>query len=276
MPEDALVIAIPVFLVIVTMAIVGVAGKRDKKRRAQRQQVGFLWLYRLRILLSHIQQHRGLTAGYLNGSSGLLPEIEELQRKARQDISEVLSIDPWMEGNERWSNINQHWERLSENFRNNNIENNLSQHSTLIQNILFLIEDMAQEHELLLLKTHDQRPLHLLWRELLTAGELIGQSRAIGTAVAAVGHCDSISRIRLNYLCQKIETNIKLVWKEIPPYSDQQEKIDKLLLCVNEDIITTKPSIKPDDFFKTASDALNSLHNQYDQYLESRLEGALL
>ncbi len=237
-------------------------------QRCKRQALGLSWLQRLRVFLSAIQQHRGLTTGYLNGSVELEGKIREVQHQVSRNIAEISSLDPWMEAQSGWQGITQHWARLSGRYDQHDVDNNLIQHNKLIQNILYLIDDMAQEHDLLLLKSHHDRPLHFAWRELLTAAECIGQARAMGTGVVAAAHCDTVSRIRLNYLCQKIEHTTRAAWSEMPPNAEQKEKRDRLLECINQEIIIAEPSIGVSEFFEIASAALDSLHEQYDAIVE--------
>ncbi len=257
-----------VALVVVTVIIASI--KRRKKQRLKRQSIGLSWLQSMRRLLSHVQQHRGLTNGFLNGSKNLLKDIHPLQRNISIDITDIARIDPWIESNDRWQSITQHWARLAGGFESNSADNNLLQHNNLIQSVLYLIDDMAQSHDLLLLKDEHNRPFHLSWRELLSAAEFIGQARAIGTGVAAIGSCDSISRIRLNYLCQKIIENTTRVWRDLAPQESQRLSVDKLIACINEQVVHEQVGIQAADFFDVASHALDSLHEQYDSIVETK------
>jgi len=250
------------------MIIVVFAAVRKKQLRERRQEKGVIWLHKLRLLLSAIQKHRGLTTGYLKGGNDILKDIGPLQVSIHREVSAIVNVGGWMEEHLRWQNINQHWARLSSNYSTNNADNNLLQHNNLIQNILYLIDDMAQEHDLLLLKSVGDKPLHLLWRELLTAGEYIGQVRAIGTGVAAAQHCDSVSKIRLTYLCKKIEENTQRVWSKIRPDEHHLHKVSELLSCVNDQVMREQPTISSSEYFKIASDALDSIHSQYDYHIE--------
>lgn len=261
MPFFGLLNAAVVLLIVVAVYI-------RKKQREQRQAIGVAWLQSLRVLLSHIQQHRGLSTGYLNGSHELMGQIHEVQGAISRDIKTVAALDDWMEHNSRWESITQHWARLSGRFQNNDVDNNLTQHNKLIQNMLYLIDDMAHDHDLLLLKSYNEKPLHFAWRDLLTAAECIGQARAIGTGVVAAKHCDTVSRIRLNYLCQKIERMTQAAWREMPPSESQKDKLSSLITCINADLIRTKPSISVTDFFHVASSALDGLHEQYDSIVQ--------
>jgi hypothetical protein len=261
------------YIAVLASVIAGITfvGMRYRyKQRLQRQAVGLSWLQSMRQMLSHIQQHRGLTNGFLNGGQDLLKDVHPLQRTISVDINRISQIDPWIETNERWHSITQHWARLAGGFENNNSDNNLTQHNNLIQSVLYLIDDMAQAHDLLLLKDEKNRPFHLSWRELLSAAEYIGQARAIGTGVAAAGACDSVSRIRLNYLCQKITENTSRVWQDIQPSESQRQSVDKLLSCINEHVVREHISLSATEFFDIASCALDSLHEQYDSLVEAK------
>lgn len=264
--------ALLVFSGLALVTVVGLVylGIRKRQERLQKQILGLSWLQCIRGMLAHIQQHRGLTSAYLNGRRELLGDIETLQRQVSRDIVDVARMDDWIEAQDAWHGITQHWARLAGGYRDNSTDNNIAQHSALILSLLYLIDDMAQAHDLLLLKGPGNKPFNLSWRELLTAAEFIGQSRAVGMAVAALGHCDSISRIRLNYLCQKIGENTQKVWGQIPPPADQRELVEGLLQCINEELIRERVSIEPAAFFNKASKAIDSLHDHYDKLVEEQ------
>ncbi len=255
---------------IVLIFIIAMISIRAKRQRKLRQEKGLQWLSCLRSLLSHIQKHRGMTSGYLNGGTHLVGDIERLQRNVSRDFSSVVSIDDEIDQNSRWCGITQHWARLAGNYTGHSPEHNLSQHNMLIKNVLYLIDDLAQECDLLLLKNPTDKPLHLYWRELLSAAEYIGQARAIGVGVSTAAHCDSVSRIRLNYLCQQIEGNTEKLWKEIGRDPAQVAQVKELLGCIQKQLVVDTPSIEPGDFFKLATDAIDSLLDQFDRLIKEQ------
>ncbi|GAB3095290.1 hypothetical protein G8770_00860 [Aestuariicella hydrocarbonica] len=241
-----------------------------RHRRKERQIRGLKWLSSLRSLLSHVQQHRGLCSGYLNGESSLILDIERLQREVSRDLMEIATIDLDIEDNPRWKGITQHWARLAGNFQTLKIESCLSQHNHLIKNVLYLIDDLAQESDLYLLKDNKSKPLHVYWRDLLSAAEYIGQARAIGTGVSAASYCDSVSKIRLNHLCQKIETNTGRLWKESGDSEKQITSVRRLIDCINNELLQDVPSIEPGEFFSLATTAIDSLLEQFDQLVKEQ------
>lgn len=240
-----------------------------RKQQHARQMLGLSWLQSLKSMLSNVQQHRGLSNGYLNGQSDLLAQIQNLQSRVGRDIEAIRQVDAWMENNDRWMGINQHWARLAGNFKSNSADNNLHQHNMLIQNILFLIDDMALHHDLLKLKVQQNKPFFLLWRDLLSASEYIGQARAVGMGVTAKGRCDSISRIKLNYLSKKIDENTSAVWAELDVSDQCIGDTRDLLNLIRTEVIMESVALTPKHYFTQASRALDSLHSEYDALIES-------
>lgn len=246
------------------------ANNKHKKKSQARQTLGLAWLQKLKEFLSHTQQHRGLTSSYLNGNSILLPDIEALERKVSKDIVTIERLGDWVADNVQWQAITQHWARLSKSFLSGDFENNFTQHNRLIQNLLYLIDDMAVVHDLLLLDKDKQRPFHFAWRELLPVSEFIGQARALGVGAVTAKTCGSVERIRLNYLHRKISENTALVWKSVPPQYDQRVCVEKLLNCLIDDVIQASIDIEPHDYFEIATQALDVIHQQYDTLVEDK------
>lgn len=270
MSESSLPLVVVVMGAIASVAILIAIIVSNKRARKERQHRGLQWLATLRALLTHIQKHRGMTNGYLNGSEELIGDIERLQRDVSRDFSNITTVDVGIEDNSLWQGITQHWARVAGNYHNFEVDNNLSQHNHLIKNVLYLIDDLAQECDLLLLKNREQKPLHIYWRELLSAAEYIGQARAIGTGVSAAAHCDSVSRIRLNYLCQKIQSNTERLWEEIGCGSHQTSSVAALIECINHELVCDNPTISPGDFFSIATAAIDSLLEQFDQLIKEQ------
>lgn len=261
-----------ILLIFAPLIIVGwfLRFSRLKKIR-NKQLTGKVWLKLMAGLLGHIQQHRGLTNGYIKGSKDLKGDIVLLQSRIRRDIIDIEVVDAWVKLSDRWLSISDHWHRLTSTYEQKESENNLKEHNALIQNLLFLIDDMAQTHHLMRLNG-----MHLLWRELLTTTEYIGQARAIGTGLSAIGNCDSVSRIRLNYLCQKIKTQTQIIWRELKLDNSKQQSINILVNCIQEKLLQDQVSITPKEYFEIASLAINQLYEQYTNKIDQRFADSLM
>lgn len=269
MPQNPLWLVSPLLLVIV-LALT--ARKHRLRTRLHRQQQGLRHLQSLRQLLDLLQQHRGLTTGYLNGSVKLLGQIQALQNRTRA-LQRHLDGVPEVARSERWQGLIDHRTRLFERFRQLAPADNLRQHSQLLQTLLYLIDDLAQQCDLMLLRTGTGQPLVLAWRELLTAVECIGQARAVGTGAVAAGECDTVTRIRLTYLCQKIERTCGLAWDALPPSAEERTRLAALLRCIRTELVEQRqPEIDVDSYFGLASRAIAGLYDQYDDVMARRID----
>lgn len=234
---------------------------RDRRISKNRFIEGLIWLQKLRQILSLIQQHRGLSNGYVCGDHNLATRIHPLQSKINLQAMTLSKHGPWISQNPDWEAIQEHWQRLSTGFDKLNSSNNLAQHSKLISSILYLIDDCAEQHQLYEVKDQDQRSIRYLWQDLLVTAENVGQARAIGTGVAATGHCTSVNRIRLSYLHQAIE-NVSQQNQDI-----NNAALKELLDLLSQKIIVDNPSINANDYFDAATLALEEVLVRFDETL---------
>lgn len=256
-----------VFLTVFVLSSIVIFTIINKKKFKKKQKIGLMWLILLRDFLSHIQQHRGLTTGYLNGDLSLEHRINELQIKLDSDITEIYSIDSWMFDNENWRSIVDHWGRLKENVKTNTIDNNLVQHGKLIRNILYIIEEMAEDHKLLQLDNIDQYGVDFIWKNLLEATEYMGQARALGTGISASKVCGSVEKIKLNYLMGKIKESEKLIIGVFPNTESVHFNIGLLLDTIEKNFFQNDDSqhlISANEYFDLATKALNGVYSEYD------------
>ncbi|MBD1390431.1 nitrate- and nitrite sensing domain-containing protein [Neiella sp. HB171785] len=243
--------------------VVWFSNYRIRQQTNMRYQQGIDWLQQLRELLTAVQQHRGLTNGYLNGDESAKIRIAELQRQIGQAIAKLNQQGPWIQRSERWKSIQDHWARLSTNYINHQASYALEQHNRLVLNVLHLIEDCAEQHHLQELQLAANQPAEELWKSTLFNAEYIGQARALGTGVAASAHCSSVERIRLKYLHSKLEEyQLSVATSQI------KGKLSPLLSSIETNVMVSHPSIQPSAYFALATEALDSVIVGFDQGLE--------
>lgn len=263
-------LALPLLLCVALMLNTFIRGHLRNKQ----QQLGLLWLSQCQLMLSDLQKHRGLSHGFLSGGKELLLELQLLHAKVQQHIETINATGEWVNEDEQWLNIQQHWRRLSTGFRYNTVENNLAQHNLLIKNLLSMINNLAEHHQLLLLAINEATPLHITWRDLLHIAETIGQARAIGTGVAASKKCLDTDKIKLNLLCQKITQLTQEIHGELADINEAREQIEILLFCINQQIIQDNVSIDAQQFFNIATEAMDGLYEDYQTLVKAMLKKA--
>jgi hypothetical protein len=252
-----------IFLVVPGIALfTAIYGVIKRKRTEEKLfNTGICYLKKLRNLLTYIQQHRGLTNGFLSGNLALGPDIQALELKIKNEISDIQAIAGWIQTNSKWDSMVDHWMRISTNYKTAGAEGNLKQHNNLIANLLYLIDDLAYAHhlgKLGLIGATDSN-----WRKLLFIAEYIGQARALGMGVVSRGICTSVLRIQLNHLKVKIESNINPAWDESTRYDFQH-----FLKVIQEQVITDTPTIAPAEYFKLATGCIEHVLAEFDRQIE--------
>jgi hypothetical protein len=260
------VLIILLLFLIVLFALLYFYSQGVKKSNKNRQLQGLLCLKSFRVLLALIQQHRGLTMGYLNGDKSLSIRISELKGQVNQQLLQIKKEQLVLENNLIWAGINDHWLRLSGNFSQYESDHNFRQHCNLIMNLQHLIEDSAEHHHLQELVCSNKQNANFLWTQLLNTAEHVGQARAVGTSIAAAKKSTSIQRIKLNYLQNFI--NEFLANENLQNDSSAPRA---LLTAIKDQILIDKPNIAAEEFFNIATSALDVIFGQFDYYLKDLL-----
>jgi hypothetical protein len=262
--QTPLLLTITLLVVPAGFLVFFIVSLQCRRRQASRlfiQGIGYIKI--LRSLLTYIQQHRGLTTGFINGNATAKSDIESLELNIKRTMSDVDSSGEWMHGNIKWASLVDHWSRLNLLYLQGDADKNFKQHNVLIANLLYLIDDVADVHHLTKV-TGDAMDTD--WRYLLSIAEYIGQARALGAGVAAKGECSSVLRIQLNHLRNKIASSIDATWPE-----QSRTEIHHLLYCIETQLVVDHPSIQSADYFKLATRCIEHVLNQFDRQIE-RLE----
>lgn len=169
--------SIPVIGILVLVLYLFLRNGMARKQQAQ----GVLWLQAMRMLITHIQKHRGLSSGVLGGDLSLKPQLEDIQKQVSRDFEHIAAVGEWVKAQQDWLHITQHWARLAGNVYRLEAVRSIDQHNRLIKNILVFVDQIAQVHFL----NPNSNSSPASWRDLLMLAEFIGQVRANGVAVAS-------------------------------------------------------------------------------------------
>lgn len=221
---------------------------------------GIEYIKLLRSLLAFVQQHRGLTTGFINGNHASKSDIEALDIRIKHCMNDLEVTGEWVAENVKWHSLVDHWARLDMLYLQGDADKNFKQHNILIANLLYLIDDVADAHHLSKV-TGDAMDTD--WRYLLSIAEYIGQARALGTGVAAKGECSSVLRIQLNHLRNKIASSVDSSWPE-----KSRTEIQYLLRCIESRLIVEKPNIDASEYFKLATRCIEHVLEQFDRQIE--------
>lgn len=253
-------LAILLLLPVCVLVFVALSIRHFKRQRERLFLQGIQYIKPMRLLLTNLQRHRGMTTAYINGNSSIKVDIETTSVIIDNTIVHIESFGRWISDNTKWVSLVDHWLRLSKAYEQAETENNFRQHNILIANILYLIEDIADAHCLLKNPGDDT---DTDWRHLLSIAEYIGQARALGVGVATKGECTNVLRVQLNHLRHKIACNIEPSWPE-----KTRKEISYLVLCIDTKLVVDVPNMPAKDYFDLATRCIDYILEQFDQQID--------
>ncbi|MCU4675779.1 nitrate- and nitrite sensing domain-containing protein [Catenovulum sp. 2E275] len=263
------------FVLFLVLGLMMLVLHTAKKRRSQ-QVCGIEQILLLRNLISTIQKHRGLSVAYIRGDKSVLSEIKQLVNLCAQ-ISHQLAQNGLILKFEGWAINLEHWQRLHQKIADLTPEQSIFQHTQLIGNLLYLLEDMAEHYQLTSATMHHFPNIGLLWRELLQVSEYIGQARALGTGVATAKSCTRVEKIKLGFLYQKIEEVSQFTYQNFVNNAKQTEqssmnqlkaahqKIADLCQTIKCQMIESEQiSLDAKQYFALATETMNAVNQVFD------------
>lgn len=222
-----------IIVVICVFSLLVVLLKKHKNKAINEiQKKGLSTIFELMNLISHIQKHRGLNAAWIGGDKKVQAQLTALKSQVSQDTKKI-SVDSVSE-DERWLAFCDHWRRLLKLNDELTISNSFEQHTKMIRNLIYLIEDVAESTYLTSDHIPDLPHIGFIWRELPAAIETIGQSRAIGTGVAAKSFCSSVNKIQLSFLSESMTNITDKIFKQLSYLPHEKEQHEKLVITTTE------------------------------------------
>jgi len=264
------------------IALVGtliLINKVNRSKQRELQLDGLMKVVELKSLISLLQQHRGMSSALLNGDTSVEAKLCQLDGQISSLINNLDNTDIG-QLNSRWPSFLDHWHRLKQINDKTDSLNNFKQHTQLIANLLYLLEDEA-EHSLLTSANITELPtLGYVWRELVQAAENVGQSRAIGTGVATQGSCDQVDKIRLSFLEQHISQTSSKILNQLSCTEGQSSKHQKLVsnaaskmtnltTVISSELLSNKEvKINQSEYFNIASETISALNDIFDHQVQ--------
>lgn len=250
---------------IISLSLLGlIVVARERQRRAL--LTGVQLLQASRVLLVHLQQHRGLSAARLVGVSEGLGDVLRLRRQILLDMATLSDLDDGFATDENWLGVTRHWASLSAESEKITLESNFDQHCRLISALLQLMVDMASHYGM------DMNPRYaetrVVWHELLLIGELIGQCRALGMAVLTRGVVSGGQRFQQRHIEKNLEKIEFLVAqtpcrKKLTP--QQIEGLECFSNLVRKQILEDLKRVSAMEYFDRASKTIESIYESFDR-----------
>lgn len=183
----------------------------DKIEFMQGEQLGIRYLQAARLPMEYIQQHRGMTAAYLNGAKDFHDRIMQKRNDVDKYFAGLIQADKDLGKDLQTAGlvkpIKQQWDRIKSDSLTQPAADAIKAHSVLIADILKLMVHVADSSAITLDPGLDTYYIGAgLVNILPNLIENMGQARAVGSGVAAKGSFDQKTFVRLSLLAQNLET----------------------------------------------------------------------
>ena len=254
----------------------------------QNERQGLTYLQAVRLSIQHIQQHRGMTATYLNGGQGFLPRIEQKRTEIDKNLASLQVIDRTL-GNiladsGYLQTILDQWKTIKGNALSFTPAESLKAHNVLITYFMHLIKYIADTSQLTLDPSLDGHYLaDAIVNRLPYMSNNMGLARAMGSSAATRGE---LSHSAHSELTEKI-ANISLFNDELQEglsiAFDFNPELGKTLnntVQTNNDAITSLTTmlhrelladsnitISNSAVFSAATEAINKTYGLFDAIL---------
>ena len=244
---------------------------------AQQRQVAILSAAQgLLKLMRRVQQHRGLSSGLLAGESGflaglvgkreeidvLLPSLRELARSESAMSFPVLTLQDL-------ALFRFHWRELSDKLQTLSVEQSIAQHTLLIGQLQKWLAGLGESRIEPLLAA--QAPAGLVRNYLVrlpALSELLGQARALGTAVASQQACSAVARVRLTFLVARSETLLAQALacsSEIPEADLATRAVQQMARVVRTQMLLSSGiAVDAESYFAIATRAIDAVFDWID------------
>lgn len=178
-------------------------SNRKSQARSSRQHLqGLQDIMHLRRLLETLPQHRGMANALLQGDESFHSKLTTLQTQIDRDMSKMenlLSTDDCWGVAKRAQHVVNAWTTIKQQLASFAAPESFARHTALMTELLYLINDVADAAGLLH-ENNNTRLIDAAINTLPLVTETLGQSRGMGTGVAARGKCEADMRVKLRYL----------------------------------------------------------------------------
>ena len=239
-----------------------------------------------------MQQHRGMSSGFLNGDSTMRAPLAEKEKQVTRALAEtdaVLSRE--LRESSEWKSIRATWEELSSRGLGLPPAENLKRHTELISRNLQFMVDIGDRTGLTLVSSESTYYLvDTVVTKLPQLLEPLALTRGLGTGILASRQLSLERRMALAVLVERITTtmqegnhNIKKVVRSVPeleskligPINAFNAEVNKLFKLLQDDMFSEKFETQPKAYFDLTTRVIDDGSKMMYETLFPQLEAEL-
>ncbi|MBD9360221.1 methyl-accepting chemotaxis protein [Methylomonas fluvii] len=250
----------------------------------EQERHGLSYIAALRKPIEHIQQHRGMTNAFRNGATQFKERItskrEEIDgyfaelEKTDRELHEALQTDDML------AKLRQQWNDIKTHSQDQELSAAISAHNLLIADGLKLLNHISNTSGIILDPKLDSFHMgFVLTSDLPELIEVMGQTRALASGIAAKGSHTPQSLTKLLILIANIETyarkvdeGLAVAFAETPEVSrnlhgtheNYQTALQTMLGLLRQQLVESETiSVGSDTVFETSTQAITQSYQLY-------------
>ncbi len=233
----------------------------------------------LRQLLEKIPQHRGMANAFLQGDASFGAKLQAQQQHIDADariLTRLAGQAPCRLIAQRIQRIETQWAALKQALQRLSSERSFALHSELVAEILYLINDLAEESGLLEGSGEQSQLADAAINLLPLVTETQGQARGMATGAAAQQACGIPQQVKLRYLLARTRRTIDTARDELRGKAEARGLEDSLaatadFLRLLDTRILAAPriDIPPDEVFAAGTRAIDRSFVLLDQLMDA-------
>ena len=285
-----------VFLVpLLSLAFMVQSSVSQGSRLMAREESGLAYLGQLRRPLQYIQQHRGMAAAYLAGDHSFREKMLEQEKLIDHELAAISASDAatgeMLATGDAVEQLQSQWTTIKRQVFDMSRKASFDAHTKLIADLIDLIAHVAETSRLVLSPDRDSYCLvDLAVRRFPVLTEAMGQTRAIGSGVAAAGKHGKDSRTQLAVRLDRITEHEKSLDDDLTTVFRANRALESRLgntgdktrqsiaafsRMVQEDLLgATQITVSPQQVFDASTRAIDDVFALYDEVLPA-LDGLL-
>lgn len=248
------------------------------------EQTGMQYMRTTRLLVDHLQQHRGMSSAYLSGDASFKEKLQQKQGQINEVLQQLEALEAQhhlLAGEKQWPDWLKKWQQLRQNLEGLRPQASIAQHTELIKEVLYINVHLAARSYLTIDPDVSANYLYnVIQQQLMPGVEKMGQLRAKGSGVAARKALTAEERVDLTVLAGSIRSTLQDASQSLGIAFGNDAKIQAALTSVaaqstkgteqylkvleQQLLQATVIQIKPADYFAVATQAIDANYALYD------------
>jgi methyl-accepting chemotaxis protein len=271
------------------------SGVQEAVDFARKERLGVTYVKTIRALVDQMQQHRGLAGAVLGGDVSLKDKLAARQRGVDEAVTALDAVEADIGASlglrDQWRELKQKWQTLRSQVMELSRTESLKRHTDLIEALLALMGDAADNSNLTLDPDIDTYYLmDTMVRKIPESIENVGKLRATGSGILARRQIteeekqamvafEAVSRslnAGIKHNLDKATAQTKALTQSLSTIEQAfAQSVGAVQTLVKNEVVTGRFGITPEAYFERATESTGAGYKLFDA-VTTELDGLLV